>query len=390
MAGNQYRQALDLVGHIYDAALDPQRWAKVVERVLEFVHARSGMLFTPFDRIDSSGFYFPVNISQTFLQQYASRFQPYDPWALAVRDLDLAHGGNVIDGDAVVPRKELLASSFYREFLKEQGTSRICIAWIFGSGEIPGVLNTVLSVHRGLRSRPFSDQAKERMRLLVPHFSRALGVMFRLRDAELKVAASYGALDRLAGGVILVGARRQVVFANRTARSILAERDGLSLAPGGASDEKLTAKVHAKTMEIDAALAAAVASATLEVPHFSAGIRVSREGREPLALNISPLPDGNTFGAGSDVARAIIFLTDTARPASVDRTVLKRLYSLTEAETRVVEGLCEGGTLAEVAGRLGVSDNTVHTQLQSVFRKTGTARQPDLVKLVLSLSSMRR
>ena len=74
----KYRQALDLVGHIYDAALDPRRWTGVVERVLEFVHAPSGMLFTPFDRIDSAGFYFPVNISQTFLQQYASRFQPLD------------------------------------------------------------------------------------------------------------------------------------------------------------------------------------------------------------------------------------------------------------------------------------------------------------------------
>jgi DNA-binding CsgD family transcriptional regulator len=348
------------------------------------------MLFTPLDRIDSAGFYFPVNISQHFLQQYASRYQAHDLWAIAIRDAGLTRAGNIIDGDEVVPRERLLASTFYKEFLREQGTSRICVAWIFGGDDFPGVLNTALTVHRGLRSRPFSDAVKERLRLLLPHFSRALGVMFRLRDAEFKLAASFGALDRLASGVILIGARRQVVFANTAARSILEEGDGLRLMPGKGTDEHLAATAHAKTMEIDAALGVALAPETLQVPHFSAAIRVPRADRGPVALNISALPEGNAFGAGSDVARAIIFLTDTAQPAPVDTVALKRLYSLSEAESRMTEALCSGGTLLEVATRLGVSEATVRSQLQSVFRKTGTARQPDLVKLVLSLSSTRR
>ncbi|MBI4061324.1 MAG: helix-turn-helix transcriptional regulator [Elusimicrobia bacterium] len=390
VAAHEYRQAFDLIGQIYDAALDPKRWTGVVERVLSFVHARSGMLFTPFDRIDSAGFYFPVNISQQFLQQYASRYQPYDLWAIAARDAGLTWTGNVIDGDDVVPRQRLLSSPFYKEFLRVQGTSRICFAMIFGRDEQPGILTTALTVHRGVRSKPFSSRSKERMRLLVPHFSRALGVMFRLRDAELKLAATRAALDRLATGVVLVGERRQVVFANHAARSMLGERDGLMLVPGRGGDEHVAAAAHGKTTEIDSALALAVSPEALDVPHFSTGIRVSRADRGPIALNVSALPDGNTFGAGADVARAIIFLTDTAQPVAIDTPVLRRLYFLTDAESRVVEALCSGGTLAEIAARLGVSETTVRTQLQSVFRKTGTARQPDLVKLVLSLSSTRR
>lgn len=387
-AGTQeYRKALDLVGHIYDAALDPTRWTSVVERVLSFVHARSGMLFTPFDRIDSAGFYFPVNISQDFLQQYASRYQKYDLWAIAARDAGLTRAGNVIAGDDVVPRRRLLASPFFKEFLRPQGTSRICVAWIFGDGDHPGVLNTALTVHRGLRSKPFANESKERMQLLIPHFSRALGVMFRLRDADLKLAATRAALDRLAAGIVLIGARRQVVFANHAALGILAKRDGIWQAPGKGSDEHLVATAHAKTAEIDSALAMALEPETLEVPHFSRGIRIPRKDRAPIALNISALPDANTFGAGADVARAIVFLTDTAQPAPINTELLKRLYSLTEAESRVVEEVCAGGTLTEIAERLGVSDTTVRTQLQSAFRKTDTARQPELVKLVLSLSS---
>lgn len=223
--------------------------------------------------------------------------------------------------------------------------------------------------------------------MLVPHFSRALGIMFRLRDAELKVAATRAALDRLAGGVILIGERRQVVFANRAARSILADRDGLRLVPGLASDEHIAATGDATEAEIASALGVALTPETLDVPHFSTAIRVSRAGRGPLALNVSALPDGNAFGAGPDVARAIIFLTDTARPVPVDSVALKRLYGLTEAEARVVKQLCAGGALKEIAEHLGVSDATVRTQLQSAYSKTGTSRQAELVKLVLSLSS---
>ena len=42
---------------------------------------------------------------------------------------------------------------------------------------------------------------------------------------------------------------------------------------------------------------------------------------------------------------------------------------------------------AEIAARLGVSVNTCKTQLQAAYAKTGTHRQADLLKLLLSLAS---
>lgn len=381
----------ELVGAIYDAALEPQRWSGVVERILPFVHAKSGILFTPFDRIDSPGFYIPVNVSQDFLQLYASRYQPHDPWAIAAREHDLARTGNVMVGDDVVPRARLLASPFYKEFLRPQDTSRVCVAWVFGGDEQPGVLNTALTVHRSVRSRPFSARSVERMRLLIPHLSRALGVMFRLRDAELKIAVTRGALDRLATGVLLIGERREVVFANRAATSLLEERDGLWLGPGSSATLRLVASGHEKTNEIDAAFGAALAPAAARLPHFSLGIRVPRpSGRAPLVLNVSTLPQSNGFDARSDRARVIAFLSDSAAPAVVDTALLRRLYALSERESRVVQELCAGRSLAEIATSLGTSEATVRSQLQSAFAKTGTGRQAELVKLVLSLSSRLR
>jgi DNA-binding CsgD family transcriptional regulator len=219
--------------------------------------------------------------------------------------------------------------------------------------------------------------------MLVPHLSRALGVMFRLRDAELKLAATRSALDRLASGVVLIGERRQVVFANRVARGLLAERDGLALIPGKGSDEHLV--VDRRMADLPAALSSAL---DVDVAHFSAGIRVPRShGRAPLVLNVSALPEANAFGGGPDVARAIVFVTDTGEPPQLNKALLQRIYALTDAELRVVAEVCAGGTLKDVAERLRVSEPTVRTQLQSAFTKTDTRRQAELVKLALSLSS---
>jgi DNA-binding CsgD family transcriptional regulator len=71
----------------------------------------------------------------------------------------------------------------------------------------------------------------------------------------------------------------------------------------------------------------------------------------------------------------------------LDFETLERLYGMTAAECRVAAAVCAGETLCAVGERLGVSENTVKTQLQNVYQKTGTHRQAQLVKVLLSLSS---
>jgi DNA-binding CsgD family transcriptional regulator len=388
MGEGQPNRFAELVGQIYDAALEPQRWPAVVEHLLPFVQAKSGMLFTPYDRIDAPGFCFPANISQNFLQQNASRYQPHDPWAMAIREAGVGRAGNLVIGDEIVPRASLLASRFFREFLKPQNTSRICVAFVFGGHEHPSVLNTALTVHRSIRSRPFSERSKERLRLLIPHLSRALGVMFRLRNAEMKIAASRSALDRLSSGIVLVDAHRDIVFTNRAAQRLFAARDGLTLAPGSSSRERLAAATPAKTAEIDRALGAALAPVRAQLPHFSVGIRVPRpSGKAPVVLNVSSLPADNGFGDG---ACAIVFLTDSCEAPRISQALLRRIYGLSAAELRIVERVCAGGSLGDAASALGIGQATARSQLQSAFDKTGTRRQAELVKLVLSLSSTLR
>jgi DNA-binding CsgD family transcriptional regulator len=67
--------------------------------------------------------------------------------------------------------------------------------------------------------------------------------------------------------------------------------------------------------------------------------------------------------------------------------VIAKAYKLTPMELRVLLAIVEVGGVPEVAEALGVAETTVKTHLGRVYKKTGTGRQADLVKLVAAFSS---
>jgi DNA-binding CsgD family transcriptional regulator len=58
-------------------------------------------------------------------------------------------------------------------------------------------------------------------------------------------------------------------------------------------------------------------------------------------------------------------------------------YGLTPAEARLAVTLVEGKTLEEAVQLLDITVHTARTQLRSVFAKTETHRQPELIALLL-------
>jgi pimeloyl-ACP methyl ester carboxylesterase/DNA-binding CsgD family transcriptional regulator len=68
----------------------------------------------------------------------------------------------------------------------------------------------------------------------------------------------------------------------------------------------------------------------------------------------------------------------------VSETVLQSLFSLSPAEARLTSLLSIGQSLEQVANTLNISRHTARAQLKSVFSKTGTHRQPELVQRVLT------
>ncbi|NJL08424.1 MAG: helix-turn-helix transcriptional regulator, partial [Methylacidiphilales bacterium] len=68
--------------------------------------------------------------------------------------------------------------------------------------------------------------------------------------------------------------------------------------------------------------------------------------------------------------------------AGAVRGSAERAVDLTPAEARVARALIEGQSVTDFARTVGLSPETTRTQLKSVFAKTGTRRQIELVALL--------
>jgi len=67
----------------------------------------------------------------------------------------------------------------------------------------------------------------------------------------------------------------------------------------------------------------------------------------------------------------------------ISEASLHSRFMLTPAEVQVALGIAEGKTLAAIAKMRGVATSTTRDQLKSVFVKTGTHRQAELVALLV-------
>jgi DNA-binding CsgD family transcriptional regulator len=63
---------------------------------------------------------------------------------------------------------------------------------------------------------------------------------------------------------------------------------------------------------------------------------------------------------------------------------LESMFGMTPAEARLTEALVQGQSLQQYAEARRVTMSTVRTQLKAATAKTGTRRQADLVRIVLT------
>ena len=83
-------------------------------------------------------------------------------------------------------------------------------------------------------------------------------------------------------------------------------------------------------------------------------------------------------------AVAALFLTDPDQELCLPAPTIARLFGLTLAESRLTALLADGNSLEQAAEALGISRHTARNQLKSIFQKTETHRQGELVRLVLT------
>lgn len=161
---------------------------------------------------------------------------------------------------------------------------------------------------------------------------------------------------------------------NAAGQRLLLERHCLRIGYG-----RMTGFAGEASERFDDALARAMSGrvSRVVVTLFEGGAQIWQVELAPMRIE-SPPPS----------SELLLMLTVHA-PVRPERGIvaLTRIFKLTCAEARVLALLAEDRTPAEIGATLGVSVTTVRTHLQSLYQKTGSRRQPELVRLALLAAS---
>lgn len=380
----------DVAGLIYEGATDPSRWTRdILPALAEYIQAPMCLLFTPFKMPQDGGFAYLQGISQQQWDLYATRYHAEDIHAHAAVAKGLVFEGSVMTCTDLVPREQLLESKYYKEFLSREDMGQLMNTLVFGMDSASKVPVAVCSFWRGINAQLFTEQDRGRLKLLGPHLSRSLGVMQRLRSAELTVATTLAALDRLPSGVLLIDAYGEVNFANRSAQRILEDGDGLRLRKltNTAGLGKLVAENNNANQAINKAISATVSRDLYATAHFSQCVSVPQtSGLASYTLQFSALGNHHEYNTGNNAPAAIIFITDGRQQVEIDPALLHSAYDLTPCEARVAIALLECATIQDVADQLEVGVATVRSHVKQIYAKLGVDTRARFVKLMLGLA----
>ena len=382
-----------LVDTIYRGATEPQMWPEIVASATDWLESPKGMLYTPLNGPEQGGIYFQHGLPDFFLELYKSRYQSVDMWTEQVVRLDKFKEGNVILGTDLVPQETLVNSSWYDECLRHGDISHLLTSVVFEL-KPPGTpsrdMPTACSFYRGANDDMYTESDGRKLALLLPHLSRALGVMSRLRMSDLKVAASLSSLDQLPVALMLMSVAGEVLFCNRAATTMLAGTDVLHVDRSARrlGLGKLTAKLPRVNREIARSLS--TVRRIDDVQHFSSLIEVPGNfGEGDWSIQLSRVSPGSPMTADGSVPEVIVFLNNLKRPLDLAPEVLCSTYGLTPAEARLAIAATAAGSLQDVARNIGVASSTAKSHLKQVYAKTGAASRAELVRLVMGLSTTR-
>ncbi len=368
---------LDIVGRIYDAGAGVEPWLHCLSEIARITHSRaavvqvSGLAKRDLVQLEQ------VNIEAEEIDEFGKYYLPNSPRLEFGNKIPL---GQIFSDYDFISESEMDKNEYYTDFLAKWGF-RYCAGGTFLIG--PDLLGH-FGIQRTRREGHVEDEQIRLLEQLLPHVRRAMEMEWRLRAIHHERDDAENALDRITHGVVLMTASGRITRANRAADRILSTQDGLRVKDGA-----LCAATQADTHRLHSLIGRVAKTAGGEGldPGDVLSIPRSSMRRLPLSVSVSPLPINSGPNAGSSGPReagALLFVHDPETSPEVSSEMLRGLFSLTPAEVRLAAALARGVRLKIVAERFGISPQTARTQLKAVFGKTGTHRQADLVRLILS------
>lgn len=365
VAAQGFSAMSDVIGRIYECAIDPNQWNDTLELLvakLDTPEWTVAMLMESLQNPAGGHFLGVAGLEEFAKDIYLSTFAGRNPWTQRIAPLPI---GVVTDTDDLMPKSELLESSFYKDYLSRWNLQRAIAVTLERRPNrvlgfvMPGPPDTDL------------EELKHGVKLLAPHIQRAVRISRAVGETNLRAQAADVALDRAPDAIITLTSALDIVNANTKART-LAENGWIGLR------ERRFAFTDAKAQ-------ARLLKLARTPPPASAAFRTAGRGGRELPVLAACLPAQSTPILGGMINGAGLLVSIGTCESSIDCDHLGAWFALTPAEARLTAALAAGDNLKNYAARRAVSMNAVRFLLKGVYRKTGAASLAQLVARVRDL-----
>lgn len=361
---------LKLVGLAYDAALDERKWTPFLEAFAAAVGGSSAILRSNDMQTQSASFNASIGYDPAWQAAYCNRFAKIDYFNHVMNQ----HApGKIFSSDQHFDQSKLRKSEYYNDYLRPQDKVNLIGTFLLKEGSH----SLVLGIQRGKRAGAFEDKELQMMNTLAPHITRAVQLHRKVNTVTAEKMHAQGALDQMRMGVILTNRFGTPLHLNRAAELMMTQDTGL-----GVFHNRLAVHSPSET----AKLHQLIADAAVGINAVATGgdMRITMPNKvEFLHCLVTPVSPEISFmlnaSIGSDCIA--IFLT---KPGNLQLSPkrLVTLYKITPAEARLAAKLAALRTVEEASDDLGIAVSTARSQLKSVFAKTGTQSQAELLMLL--------
>jgi DNA-binding CsgD family transcriptional regulator len=370
-------ELIALIDAIYAAVLDGNLWPTVLAKLADATGALQAVIGT-LDR--STDTY--ASISRRADPDLAASYKNY--WAFRNpiwTKSTVRPAGEVFSLDSLMPREDFVKTPIFNEWWKAADYG---LEMLLANVSFEDSLSSLICVINARGNDALTREQTRVFEAAARHVSRAVRVRRQLWTLDLMHGTAPEQFESLRQGAILVDAAAKVLFANAPARTALETSDGLALKGG-----RLASIDGADTLQ---QLIASCARGVGPLRGPLGGELDVRRGRNRPCLHVTVTPlrsDDPATGIpwlGLRPPAAIVTVVDPETGRRQLAQNLRSRFGLTGAETGLAAEILKGDGRAAAARRRGISVATARAQLSSIFEKTGTHRQAELVHLLLELA----
>lgn len=370
----------DLVSSLYEAVEHHQSWQPFFQRLSDQVGCSIYAL--AIDKKHGALSYSEgANLPDEGELGYIQKYQAIDPRLPLLLPLPV----NTWLHDHLLLDEAFVASNtFYQEFLIPLGMRYVSGIKIIDDEDVTLIFSYLRCPQQG----PVPDDIIAFTNRLIPHMQRAARMVVKNFTYSTQALVGLALVNKLQQPVMLTSINGEVIHTNQAAQHLLQATALISI-----KDGKLVMPANCMQAFLQEA---AMTEKAIKENRFSAESAYSYQTlqlhnnehsttTEKLYAFYSVLIPQYVLGTfGLRPLMLLMFYHPNSAPPT-DVALLAAAFDLSPAECLIASLLADGNPIEEIATQLGKKQDTVRKQLQSIYQKTATSRQPELMRLLQHL-----